>query len=167
MTMSVANPDVEPVGWKELHADLVQWVDALDDEGEPANGPPGKDRELLALAAKELGPLGHDPPGGAAWLLKAFVGKSDTLIPSLANRPTWVPAFTGNANDPLHVGEYLFRTRVEAGSGRNDLAPAMKAEVQVREIVRVWIRRTSTRQRQRQRPRPPPPPRRRRRRRRR
>jgi predicted RNA methylase len=108
---SVANPDVEPVGWNELHADLIEWVEALDDEGQPANGPPGKDRELLALAARELGPLGHDPPGGANWLLKAFVGKSERLIPSLANRPTWVPAFTGDANNPLHVGEYLFRTR--------------------------------------------------------
>jgi hypothetical protein len=100
---SVANPDHEPIGWEELHHDLTEWA--------AANGPPGKDKDLIALAQAERGPLGRGESGGAGWLLKAFLGKSTTLIPSLAEKPRWAPRFVGDANDPLQVGDYLYRTR--------------------------------------------------------
>ncbi|MEP7123119.1 MAG: SNF2-related protein, partial [Byssovorax sp.] len=100
---SVANPDLEPVGWEELRHDLLAWANA--------NGAPALDAEVLALAKAERGPLGKGPPGGAGWLLKAFLGRSVTLIPSLAERPQWMPRFTGNKSDPLQWGEYLYRSR--------------------------------------------------------
>ncbi|MEP7122512.1 MAG: SNF2-related protein [Byssovorax sp.] len=100
---SVANPDLEPVGWEELRRDLLAWANA--------NGAPALDSEVLALAKAERGPLGKGPPGGAGWLLKAFLGRSIMLIPSLAERPQWMPRFTGNKSDPLQWGEYLYRSR--------------------------------------------------------
>jgi predicted RNA methylase len=100
---SVANPDLEPVGWEELHHDLAQWA--------TVNGAPAQDKAVLALAKAERGPLGKGPPGGAGWLLKAFLGKSSTLIASLAEKPRWAPRFVGNPNDPLQVGEHLYRSR--------------------------------------------------------
>src|SRR5262249_43555486 len=100
---SVANPHFEPVGWQELHDDLVQWA--------ANHGAPAQDKAILARASAERGPLGKGEPGGAGWLLKAFLGKSATLIESLANKPRWTPRFIGNPNDTLQVGEYLYRTR--------------------------------------------------------
>jgi predicted RNA methylase len=100
---SVANPDLEPVGWEELHHDLAQWA--------TVNGAPAQDKAVLALAKAERGPLGKGPPGGAGWLLKAFLGKSSTLIAPLAEKPRWTPRFLGNPNDPLQVGEHLYRSR--------------------------------------------------------
>jgi superfamily II DNA or RNA helicase/predicted RNA methylase len=100
---SVANPDREPVGWEELRHDLLEWASL--------HGAPSLDAEVLGLASAERGPLGKGPPGGAGWLLKAFLGKSVTLIPSLAERPQWMPRFTGNKNDPLQWGDYLYRSR--------------------------------------------------------
>jgi superfamily II DNA or RNA helicase/predicted RNA methylase len=100
---SVANPDLEPVGWEELHHDLKQWA--------TVNGSPAQDKSVLALAKAERGPLGKGPPGGAGWLLKAFLGKSATLIASLAEKPRWTPRFLGNPKDALQVGEHLYRSR--------------------------------------------------------
>jgi superfamily II DNA or RNA helicase len=100
---SVANPDLEPVGWEELHHDLTQWTSV--------NGAPAQDKAVIALAKAERGPLGKGPPGGAGWLLKAFLGKSSTLIASLSEKPRWAPRFVGNPNDPLQVGEHLYRSR--------------------------------------------------------
>jgi predicted RNA methylase len=100
---SVANPDLEPVGWEELHHDLKQWA--------TVNGSPAQDKSVLALAKAERGPLGKGPPGGAGWLLKAFLGKSATLIASLAEKPSWTPRFLGNPKDALQVGEHLYRSR--------------------------------------------------------
>ena len=100
---SVANPDLEPVGWAELHDDLTQWA--------AMNGAPAMDQAVLALAKAERGALGHGPPGGAGWLLKAFLGTSMTLIEPLAEKPRWMPRFLGNPNDPLQVGEHLYRSR--------------------------------------------------------
>jgi SNF2-related domain/N-6 DNA Methylase/Helicase conserved C-terminal domain len=100
---SVANPDLEPVGWEELRDDLTQWA--------TVHGSPAQDQAVLALAKAERGPLGKGPPGGAGWLLKAFLGKSSTLIASLDEKPRWTPRFLGNPNDPLQVGEHLYRSR--------------------------------------------------------
>ena len=100
---SVANPDLEPVGWEELRDDLTQWA--------AVHGSPAQDQAVLALAKAERGPLGKGSPGGAGWLLKAFLGKSSTLIASLAEKPRWTPRFLGNPNDPLQVGEHLYRSR--------------------------------------------------------
>ncbi len=100
---SVANPDLEPVGWEELRDDLTQWA--------TVHGSPAQDQAVLALAKAERGLLGKGPPGGAGWLLKAFLGKSSTLIASLAEKPHWTPRFLGNPNDPLQVGEHLYRSR--------------------------------------------------------
>ena len=99
---NVSDPDIGPVGWEELHDNLQAWADK--------NGPPAQDRAVLALASAERGPLGKGPPGGAGWLLKAFLGKSATLIDGLATKPPWEPSFIGNTSDPLQVGEYVFRT---------------------------------------------------------
>ncbi|MFS8065297.1 MAG: SNF2-related protein [Byssovorax sp.] len=99
---SVANPDLEPVGWEELRDDLARWA--------AVHGSPAQDPAVLALAKAERGPLGKGPPGGAGWLLKAFLGKSSTLIPSLAEEPRWTPRFLGNPRDPLQVGEHLYRS---------------------------------------------------------
>ena len=99
---SVANPNHEPIGWDELHHNLSEWAET--------HGAPGKDQEVLVLAKAERGPRGHGEPGGAGWLLKAFLGASSTLIPPLAERPRWAPRFLGDANDPLQMGDYLYRT---------------------------------------------------------
>jgi predicted RNA methylase len=99
---SVANPDHEPIGWDELHHDLTEWAET--------HGAPGKDKDVITLAKAERGPLGRGEPGGAGWLLKAFLGVSSTLIPPLEERPRWAPRFLGDANDPLQVGDYLYRT---------------------------------------------------------
>ena len=102
---SVANPDHEPIGWDELHHDLSEWA--------ATHGAPGKDKSVIALAKAERGPLGRGEPGGAGWLLKAFLGASDRLIPALASRPRWEPRFLGDINDPLQVGDHLYRARKE------------------------------------------------------
>ena len=81
---------------------LSEWAET--------HGAPGKDQEVLVLAKAERGPRGHGEPGGAGWLLKAFLGASSTLIPPLAERPRWAPRFLGDANDPLQMGDYLYRT---------------------------------------------------------
>src|SRR5262249_10114807 len=98
---SVADPEHEPIGWDELHRDLVAWAGG--------HGAPSKDADVLARAKAERGPSGENA-GGASWLLRAFISKTTTLIPALAERPRWAPRFIGDPNNPLHVAEHLYRT---------------------------------------------------------
>jgi superfamily II DNA or RNA helicase len=133
---TVANPDVEPVGWEELHDDLTQWG--------AKHGPPAADKPVLALAKAERGPLGQGAPGGAGWLLKAFLGKSATLIEPLAEKPSWMPRYTGNPHDPLQVGEYLFRNKKALTIGElpgKDAAPLFAAGWCEDSTAPAWVER--------------------------
>jgi hypothetical protein len=137
---SVANPDREPVGWEELRHDLLEWASV--------HGAPALDAEVLGLASAERGPLGKGPPGGAGWLLKAFLGRAATLIPSLAERPQWMPRFSGNKNDPLQWGDYLYRSRktltIDELPGQ-DPSPLFAAGWSEDSLTPAWTERLDTR----------------------
>jgi hypothetical protein len=119
---AISSGSEEPLGWDELRADLLDWTYRYR--------APGKDKAILDLAATERGPLGKGQPGGAGWLLKAFIGKTEDLIPAFVERPRWAPVFSGNPDDPLQVGEYLFATNKRLTIGEvpgKDPAPLFAA----------------------------------------